>query len=211
MIAFLRLSFTLIILRSHFGSFCSIAAFDSRILAAFAQSQHPTVAFWQLSLSPRPPPPPLPPVLAHDRIFTAFAHSHHSKVAFWQLLLNCSIRQSHFGSFCSIAAFDGGILAAFPLPAFFHAAPAPRSRVRSQFCSFRSLSEFDSPILSAFAQSPHSTVAFWQLFRTPHSPSSPLPPRSRVRSHFYRFPSLSPFDGRVLATFAQLQHSTVAF
>ena len=102
-------------------------------------------------------------------------------VAFWQLLLSLRIH-----------------------------APC-HSRVQSHFRIFRSLLAFDGRILAAFAHCRHSTVAFWRLFLSPHSPTPPLPPRSRVRSHFCRFRTLSAFDGRILAGFAQSQHSTVAF
>ena len=118
-IAFLLLSHTLHIRWSHFGRFCSLSAFDGRVLAAFpphshtphlppgvlaydrifaafAHSQHSTVAFWQVLhnlcirrsrfgsfSSPHSPTPHLPPVLAYDRVFAAFAHSQHLTVSFW--------------------------------------------------------------------------------------------------------------------------------
>ena len=112
-------------IRSHFFSFRSLAAFNGRILAGFAQSLHLTVAFWQLFLSPQSSTPHLSPVLLYDRIFAAFAHSQHSTVAFWQVLPNLCIRRSRFGRFCTISAFDGRVLAPFPLSSFSHPAPAP--------------------------------------------------------------------------------------
>ena len=127
-IAFLQLSHTRSIQRSHFGRFCLISAFDGRILAGFAQSLHSTVVFWQVLhnlcirrsrfgsiSSPHSHTPYLPPVLAYCRILAAFTHSQHSPVTFWQVLHNLCIQRSRFCRFCTISAFDGHVLAAFPL------------------------------------------------------------------------------------------------
>ena len=57
-------------------------------MATFAQSEHSTVAIWQLFHLPHSPPPPLPPVFAYDVIFATLAPSPHSTVAFWQLFLS---------------------------------------------------------------------------------------------------------------------------
>ena len=221
-IAFLQLSLTLSIQRSHFGRFCTISAFDSRLLPGFAQSLHSTVAFWQLVLS-------------------AFSHSAPAP--------RSRIR-SHFCSFHSLSAFNGRVLAGFAqslhstvavwqlfLSAFSHSAPAPRSYIRSHFGSFHSLSAFNGRILAGFAQSLHSTVAFWQVLhnlcirrsRLAAFPLRILPLRTCPhfshmiaflqlsltlciqRSHFGRFCTILAFDGRVLAGFAQSLLSTVAF
>ena len=82
------------------------------------------------------PKPTLPRILAYDRIIPSFTHSQHSAVTLLQPLLTLSIRQSHFGWFCTISAFDGHSLAAFPLSTFSHTGPAPSSRVRSLFAAF---------------------------------------------------------------------------
>ena len=183
--AVLQFSHTRSIRRSHFGRFCTISAFDGRVLAGFAQSLHSTVAFWQLFLSAFSHSAPAPR-LAYDRIFAAFAYSQHSTVAFWQVLHNLCIRRSRFDSFCTISAFDGRVLAAFPLR-ILPRRPAPRSRVRSHF--------------AAFAHSQHSTVAFWQVLHN----------LCIRRSGFGRFCTIFVFDGHILAGFAQSPHSTVAF
>ena len=128
-ITFLQLWLTLSIQRSHFARFCTISAFDGRVLAGLAQSLHLTVTFWQLFLSPHSHTPHLPPVLPYDRIFAAFAYSQHSTVAFWQVLHNLCIRRSRLGRFGTISTFDGCVLAAFPLSTFSHSAPTPRSRI----------------------------------------------------------------------------------
>ena len=143
--------------RSYFSSLHSFPACDGRNFAAFAHSRNSTVAFWQCLLNRRIrrthfgsfpvlrilPCHPCPPVSR--------------TIAFLQLSLTLSIRRSRFCNFCSIAAFDSRILAAFLL---CHAGPAPRSRERSHFCSFRSLSVFDGRVLATFAQLQHSSVAF---------------------------------------------------
>ena len=79
-------------IRSHFGSLGSRPALNGRILAAFAHSQHSTVAFEQLL--------PALSILARR----------------WSRI------RSHFGSFCSLSVFShaavlayGRILAAFAL------------------------------------------------------------------------------------------------
>ena len=190
-------------IRSHFCSFSSLSVFTDRILAGFAQSLHPTVAFWQVlhNLCIRRSHfgrffslPHLPPRSRIRSDFAAFAHSQHSTFAFWQVLHNLCIRQSRFGRFCTISAFDGRVLAAFPLSPFSHPAPARHSRIRSHFCRFRSLSAFNGRILAGFAPSPHSTVAFCQLFLSALSNAAP-PPCSRVRSHFCYSRTLSACEG----------------
>ena len=185
--------------QSQFGSFSSphsptlplppVLAYD-RIFAAFAHSQHSMVTFWQVLLnlcirrshfgtlsSLRILPP---------RTCPPFSHT----IAFLQLSLTRSIQRSHFGRFCQISAFDGLVLAGFAQSLHLTVAfwqlflslhsPTPHlpphSRIRSDFCSFRSLSAFNGHILAGFAQSLHSTVTFWQLFLSPHSPTPHLPP-----------------------------------
>ena len=187
------------------------SAFNGRILAGFAQSLHSTVAFWQLFLSPHSHTPPLAPLLAYDRIFVAFAYSQHSTVTFWQVLRNLCIRRSRFGSFSSLR-----IRPPHTCPLFLHTIEflqllLSRSIQRSHFGRFCPISAFDGRVLAGFAQSLHSTVAFWHLFLSPHSPTLHLPPRSRIRSEFCSFRSLSAFNGRILAGFAQSLHSMVTF
>ena len=179
---------SLCIRRSHFGNFCSIAAFDCRILVAF------------------PLTPPLHPVLAYDRNFVAFTHSQNSTVAFWQRLLFRRIRQSHFGSLsahspssplspvlaydrifapCAHAEFDGRIFPTF--------APSPHLTVAfwQLFLSPHSPSSPLCPVLAydlifaVFTHSQHSTVAFSQL----------LPNCSIRQSHFSHFSSLPRLPG----------------
>ena len=165
-----------------FCSFRLLIAFEGHIFATFALPEFDG-RIWQLLLSPHSPTARLPP-------FTR-------TIVFLQISRTHSIRRSYFGSVCSIAEFDGRILAAFPLSASSHAAIAPHSRVRSHFCSFRSLLAFNGRILTTFPQSGHTTVAFWQLFLSPHSPPPPLPP-------------VFAYD-RIFATFVPSPHSTVAF
>ena len=118
------------------------------------------------------------------------------------------IRRSHFGWFCSISAFDGLSLAAFPLRILPRCPCPPRSRVRSHFCCFRSLSAFNGHILAGFAQSLHLTVAFWQRFLSAFSHTATAP-SSRIPLCFGSFHSLS-IRWRHLAAFADFQHSIVA-
>ena len=96
-IAFLQLLLTPSIQRSHFGRICTISAFDGRVLVAFTLSafSHPASA---------------PP----------FSHT----IRFLQLSLTLSIQRLYFGRFCTISAFDGRILAAFPSSAFSQPTPA---------------------------------------------------------------------------------------
>ena len=84
-IALFHPSLTLRIRRTQFCSFRTLTAFDGLILAGFAQSQHSTVAVWQLFLS----------------AFSHAAPAPRSRV------------QSHFCSFRSLSAFNGRILAGF--------------------------------------------------------------------------------------------------
>ena len=210
-IALFHPSLTLRIRRMQFCSFRTLTVFDRIILAGFAQSQHSTVAVWPLF--------PLR-ILLHCP-----CHPFSRTIAFLLLSLTLSIQRSHFGRFCSISAFDGHVLAAFPLSAFSHPTPAPpfshtiaflqlslpHSIQRSLFGRFCPISAFDGRILAGFAQSLHLTVAFCHLFLSPHSPTAHLPPHSRIRSDFCSFRSLSAFNGRILAGFAQSLHSMVAF
>ena len=223
-ITFLQLSLTLSIQPSHFGMFCTISAFDGRVLAAFAQSLHSTVAFWQLFLSPHSHTPHLPPVLAYDGIFAAFAYSQHSTVAFWQVW--------------TISAFDGRVLAGFAqslhsMVAFWQLFLCPHSHTPH----LPPVLAYDH-IFAAFAYSRHSMVAFclvWHnlcIRRSRFGSSSSLhiltprtcPPFSHTiaflqlsltlciqPSHFGRFCTISAFDGHVWAGLAQSLHSTVAF
>ena len=103
-------------------------------------------------------------------------------IAYFLLSLLLLIRLSHFGSFSSPHS---------PTPALYPVLAYNR-------------------IFAAFAHSPHSTVAFWQLFLAAFSHAAPAP-RARVRSHFCGFRSLYAFNSRILATFAQSKHSTVEF
>ena len=110
-IALFHPSLTLRIWRTQFCCFRTLAAFDGLILAGFAQSQHSTVAVWQLFFSAfsHTAPAPRSRVRSHfccfrslaafnGRILAGFAQSLHSKVAFWQVLHNLCIRRSRFGS-----------------------------------------------------------------------------------------------------------------
>ena len=78
-------SLTLRIRRTQFCSLRTVTAFDGHILAGFAQSQHSTVAVWQLFLS----------------AFSHAAPAPDSRV------------QSHFCCFRTLYPFDGRILAGF--------------------------------------------------------------------------------------------------
>ena len=140
--------------RSYFSTLRSFSVFDGRIFAVFAHSQNLTVLFWQLLLNCSIRQSHFSSVSSLPRRpSTTFSRS----IAFLQLSLTQRIRRSCFGNFCSIAAFDSRILAAFLLP---HAAPAPRSHIRSHSCSFCSLSAFDARVLAAFAKLQHLTVTF---------------------------------------------------
>ena len=159
-IALFHPSLTLRIRRTRFCSFRTLTAFHGLILAGLAQSQHSTVAVWQLFLS----------------AFSHAAPAPRSRV------------QSYFCYFRTLYPFDGRILAGFApslhstvafsqlfLSALSHPAPAPRSSIRSHFCRFRSLSAFNGRILTGFAQSPNLTVAFWQFFLTAFAHPAPAP------------------------------------
>ena len=136
---------------SSSSAYAQIVFADSRVAAAFHLAQLSRARRLQKDCIFTPslysPTPTLPHVLVFDHIFLVFAHSQYSTVAVLQLSLTLGIRRSRFGNFCSIAAFDSRILATFLLS---HAAPAPRSRVRSHFCTIRSLSVFDGRVLATF-------------------------------------------------------------
>ena len=120
-ITFLQLLLTLSIQWSHYGRFCAISTFVSRVLAA----------------------------LPHRILTRCPCHLFSHMIAFLKLQLTLRIRWSNFGSFRSLLAFDGRILVDFDTSqhsmvafwrlfssAFSHAARAPHSRVQSHFCRF---------------------------------------------------------------------------
>ena len=146
--------------------------------------------------------PTIPRILAYDRIMTSFTHSLNSMNVVLPFSHTHSIHRSHFAWFCSISAFDGRSLVAFRLRILTRCPCLPFSRTiaffkKFFFYSFRSLSAFNGDILPGFAQSLHSTVAFWQLFLSPHSPTPHLSP-------------ILAYD-RIFAAFAHSQHLTVVF
>ena len=154
------------------------------ISAAFAQSRHSKFVFSQVlhNLCIRRsrfgtfsslrilPPQTCPP----------FSHT----IAFLQFSLTLSIKWSYFGRFCAISAFNGHVLAAFTLCILTPRTCFPFSHTIAflqlsltlgiqplHFGRFCTIFAFDGRVLTGFAQSLHSTVAFWQLFLSPHSPT----------------------------------------
>ena len=196
MIAFLPLSLPLLIQLLHFGSFSSphsptpaqhpVLAYD-RIFAAFADSPHSTVAFWQLFLSQHSPTPSLPPVLAYDRIFAAFTHSKNSTVIFWQLLRNRSIRRSQFGNFSTFRIPPRHRYPPFSRTMSFLLLSLPLCIRRSHFASVSSRSILPRRPCPLFSR----TIAFLWLSLT-----------LRIQQlHFGNFCTIIAFDSRNLATF----------
>ena len=218
----------LCIRRSRFGRFCTISAFDSRVLAAFPLSSfsHPT-------------PAPRSRICSHfcsfralaafnGRILAGPAQSLHLMVVFWQVLHNLCIRRSRFGSFSSLLILPPHTCPPFSHTIAFLQLSLTRRIQWSHFGRFCPISTFDGRVLAGFAQSLHLTVAFWQLFLFPHSRTPHLPPvlaYARIfaafahslhstfpfwqvlpnlcirRSRFGRFCTISAFDSHVLAAF----------